>query len=774
MRARDSTGGSVLEAAPRIWGKYRFSGRVDVGDQRLIYRGVEVASGRQVTIEVLTKPALDDQFDERLGRAVEAFARARSELLVIVYEHGVTQDGTRFVAMAPLLGQSLAARLKARRRLPVAEAIPIACGVAEAIAALHQRRAVYGALEPSRVFLVPDARGGHRVRLLLGVSRSPTATTATLSGRVSDQRSGTYLATGEALYGYLSPEQLRRPPSPASDVFALGALTYAMIAGAPPFAREQSSPEAAPLEPLSSRVRDVAVAPGIDAALARALAFDPECRQKTLEELARELRSALVAGTASLAPTAAARALSLPEPGTLLGSTIAGKYRLERCLSAGRDELVFRAVEQATNSPVNVAVFLGVEDAEHELGERLASADRLRDDLVSGFVGVLDRGYLPDGLFYVASDPWDETLAERLLREQPLPAPAAVAIITELAAALDALHARGEVHRELDPANVVFSEAHPSQPKLRLVNPPRRKSIDEMARDGVPASLVGAAGSVRSIFGSPAYASPEEASSGWIGVRSNVYSLAAIAYELLTGTGLFADSSPLLLLLRQVASPVEPPSRRAPAARVPKAWDEPFLRALAKQASSRFVSAGDFAEELVYALESAPPPAAEPIREGPQATEASVVVPLVRTLSQTSAVEPSVVVPLTRLAGRNRSSSSAPPPAPEASDSSEEALPLLRRAAIPLVNQRATPLFTFEADQPSRDWIKVLALVLAVACAGRWHVARSAVFPLVHRLLRIAALDRGFRAQRLGAEPDQGDPERRRQAQMDDLHPRRR
>ena len=60
MRARDSTGGSVLEAAPRIWGKYRFSGRVDVGDQRLIYRGVEVATGRQVTIEVLTKPALDE------------------------------------------------------------------------------------------------------------------------------------------------------------------------------------------------------------------------------------------------------------------------------------------------------------------------------------------------------------------------------------------------------------------------------------------------------------------------------------------------------------------------------------------------------------------------------------------------------------------------------------------------------------------------------------------------------------------------------------------
>ena len=140
-----------------------------------------------------------------------------------------------------------------------------------------------------------------------------------------------------------------------------------------------------------------------------------------------------------------------------------------------------------------------------------------------------------------------------------------------------------------------------------------------------------------------------------------------------------------------------------------------------------------------------------------------MVVPLVRTLSQTSAVEPSVVVPLTRLAGRNRSSGSArPPPVPEASDSSEEALPLLRPAAIPLVNQRATPLFTFEPDQPSRDWIKVLALVLAVV-ASPLACGSDAVFPLGR-----------FRAQRLGAEQTRVIPERRRQAQMGHLHPGRR
>jgi serine/threonine protein kinase len=448
-----------------------------------------------------------------------------------------------------------------------------------------------------------------------------------------------------------------------------------------------------------------------------------------LHELAQELRAALSgAGSRSVRPGPAG-ASSLPEPATLLGTTIAGKYLIERCLAAGPDELVLRAISQA-NVAVNVAVFVVTSDAERELLERLAIADRLRDGEVSGFVDVLDRGDLAEGLFYVASDPWEETLADRLRRERPISARAVVTLVAELSALLDAMHARGEVHRELDPANVVFTQAEPSVPKLRLVAPARRKPSEEASRDDVPASLLGAARSLRSIFGSPAYASPEEASSGWIGVRSNVYSLAAIAYEMLTGSTPFVETSPRLLLLRQIASIVTPPSVRAPAACIPDQWDEPFLRAFSKQPSARFVAAGDFAEELAYALESAPPPAPEPARSDPLATEASVVVPLVRTLSQTSVVESSVVVPLTRLAGSGRSNSAAPPalqdPGSDDADSNEVPLPLLRESAIPLVTPRPTPLFTFEPPAPSRDGIKLLMLVLAVLglAAGLWLGAR--------------------------------------------------
>ena len=699
MRATDSPGGGVLETAPRIWGKYRLAGRIDVGDQRLVYRGVEVASGRQVALEIFAKPALDASFDDRLNDVVAAFARARSSHLATVHEHGVTQDGTRFIAMAPLLGQSLAARLKAQRRLPVVEAVQIACGVAEALAALHAQGAVYGALEPSRVFLVPEARGGHRVRLLVGVARAPNASVPTLSGRnSSDQRSGTYLAGGDALHGFSSPEQLRRAPSVAADIFSLGALVYALIAGSPPFERDTLAPEPSPLEPLARRVRDVRVPAALDAALARALAFDPEARPRSVVGLGQELRAAL-----GLATTPA----GLPDPGPLLGTTIGGRYRLESYRGKDREELSFRALAAPSGAEVNVAVFTAVGDAERELGERLSSADRMRGNAASGLVAVLDRGYLPDGCHYVVTEPWDETLADRLRRQQLFAPEAAVVIVREVADALDLLHARGEVHRELDPANVVFSGAESAKPRLRLVSAPRRKQIDAAAHD------------IRPIFGSPEYASPEEASSGWIGVRSNVYSLGVIAYEMLTGTPPFVDGSVFCLLRHHLASSPEAPSQRAPGAGFPREWDEPILRALAKQASARFVSAGDFADELEFALVSAPPAPASGFAPAAAATtEASVVVPLVRTRSQAPPAEPSVVVPLTRLAGnRNKD---------EQQQTGEEALPLLRATAIPLITPRPRQLFTIEPDRPSRDWIKVLVLLIAIGgvAAALWLGAR--------------------------------------------------
>ena len=186
--------------------------------------------------------------------------------------------------------------------------------------------------------------------------------------------------------------------------------------------------------------------------------------------------------------------LSLPEPEALLGSRSPVSIASSACLRAGRDELVFRAVSQAANTPVNVAVFLGVEDAEHELGERLASADRLRDGPCLR-LRRRARSRLPSRA--------DFSTLQVIRGTKPRRTAVAGATATRAGrsrnhhraggCARRSARARRGSPRARSGERRIFGQQYPSQPKLRLVNPPRRKSIDEMARDGVPASLAGAA-----------------------------------------------------------------------------------------------------------------------------------------------------------------------------------------------------------------------------------------------------------------------------------------
>src|SRR5688572_4543683 len=99
MRATDLPAGRSPGNVPRIWGKYRLTNRADTGGGSIVYRGVEAATERPVAVEVFIKPAAEERFDERLAAAVGAFARVHHAGLAEIYEHGVTQDGARFVSM---------------------------------------------------------------------------------------------------------------------------------------------------------------------------------------------------------------------------------------------------------------------------------------------------------------------------------------------------------------------------------------------------------------------------------------------------------------------------------------------------------------------------------------------------------------------------------------------------------------------------------------------------------------------------------------------------
>ena len=186
-----------------------------------------------------------------------------------------------------------------------------------------------------------------------------------------------------------------------------------------------------------------------------------------------------------------------------------------------------------------------------------------------------------------------ETLAALVAQTGFLPPPRAVQIVEEIAAALDCVHGIGIVHRDVKPSNILVPPQKLGPAKLTDFGVAR---ID----DDVPLTVMG------DILGTIEYASPEQVhGKDTVDARSDVYSLAAVAYFALTGTPPFraADSSTqaqLSVMHRQVFA--EPPPLRLHRADLPEAVEAAVLRGLAKAPDARYASAGQLAAALRAAV----------------------------------------------------------------------------------------------------------------------------------------------------------------------------
>jgi eukaryotic-like serine/threonine-protein kinase len=188
----------------------------------------------------------------------------------------------------------------------------------------------------------------------------------------------------------------------------------------------------------------------------------------------------------------------------------------------------------------------------------------------------------------------------RVIREEGRLAPeAALRLIAPVAEAVDHAHRAGIVHRDIKPANIMVQPN--GQPKLMDFGVAR-----------IEASVMTTAGE---ILGSPSYMSPEQIAGETVTSRSDVYSLAVVAYEMLTGQPPFQGKT-ITQVIYSVMHDPPPPPRQWNAA-LPARYDDIFARALAKDPAVRFATAGEFAaaldvRELEYALSepalSAPAP----------------------------------------------------------------------------------------------------------------------------------------------------------------------
>ena len=241
------------------------------GATGVIYEAARISDGLPVAMKLLRAAAAHDAVaSDRLRREAEALGLAWHPNVVEVIDHGHLADGTAYLVMELLRGESLAARVKAKGRLRPRELLPIALDVCSALAAVHAAGVVHRDLKPSNIFLSASNRdepsGLERVKLLdFGIARVEWEET-----RITN--TGGPLGTP----GYMSPEQEAGSGEidARSDLFALGALLFECLVGEPP-----------PPQTPSGLVRMQGQSSGrLDSGTQRAAAFVPPMWRAIIEK----------------------------------------------------------------------------------------------------------------------------------------------------------------------------------------------------------------------------------------------------------------------------------------------------------------------------------------------------------------------------------------------------------------------------------------------------------------------------------------------------------
>jgi serine/threonine-protein kinase len=197
-------------------------------------------------------------------------------------------------------------------------------------------------------------------------------------------------------------------------------------------------------------------------------------------------------------------------------------------------------------------------------------------------VAIYDYGRTPDGLFYCAMEYLPGLqLADLVGAHEPLPGGRVVQFLLQITSSLAEAHGAGLVHRDVKPANMIICERGGIADFVKVLDFGIVKSVSDDADSGT---------TKRGAFaGTPDYASPEQIRGQAADGRSDIYSLGALAYVLLTGTAPFQGATPLEVCSAHLTDEPDPMAARG-AATVPADLDSIVMRCLAKSPDDRFQS----------------------------------------------------------------------------------------------------------------------------------------------------------------------------------------
>ena len=252
--------------------RYDLLALIGTGGMGAVYRARDRELDELVAVKVIRHDLAElPQMAERFRHEVKLARRVTHVNVARTFELG-SADGVMFCTMELIDGESLTSRLAQRRRLPVNEAVPIAIAMCQALEAAHAAGVIHRDIKPDNVLLAHD---GRVVLADFGVA-AVAAAEGELSGTLA----------------YMAPEQARgEAPTPAADVYAVGAVLFEMLAGRRAFAGDVAAILAAKQDLDHVAAGPVDAPAELAQVIAQATARDREQRIASAAALARALAS---------------------------------------------------------------------------------------------------------------------------------------------------------------------------------------------------------------------------------------------------------------------------------------------------------------------------------------------------------------------------------------------------------------------------------------------------------------------------------------------------
>jgi serine/threonine protein kinase/Tol biopolymer transport system component len=622
---------------------YEILERLGGGGMGVVYKARDVRLGRLVALKFLSpRLSASPAHKQRLLREARAASALDHPAVCTVYEVDETADGQLFIAMAFCQGETLKSRIE-RGPLPPERAVALVLQIADGLAAAHEKGVVHRDVKPANVLLLP----GGGVKLVdFGVAQLEDGTRLT--------RPGTAMGTAS----YMSPEQLRGElVDQRSDLWSLGVVLYETVTGRLPFpglTDQEVVTATLTRDPERLPAAVAAALPGLESALARALARRPQDRYQNIEQMAAALRSLrpavedptlleptqveltpwpFPAGPLPTGPLPAGRLPTLPpgfsgpspvsppEPTGSMGSGGTDDERPTRSAPAGRAiahfqvgapiggggmGIVYRAEDTRLGRTVALKFLPPALSLDPEAKVRFLQEARSASALEHPNICTIHEvGETPDGRLYLAMPCYDgETLRQKIVRG-PLPVAEAVDIAEQVARGLAKAHRLGIVHRDIKPANLMVTDDG-------VV-----KILDfGVAKLAGPAMLAGSL--VEASAGTPAYMSPEQAGGEEVDARTDLWSLGVVLYEMLAGRRPYRGEHQQAMVYALTHETPEPLAAQRP--EVPDELARIVARLLATDRRERYPDAaavvadlrglrGDTTTETVSRAVVPPPPA---------------------------------------------------------------------------------------------------------------------------------------------------------------------